>query len=119
LPGNPDNLDPRQLAAELQQTARDIQAIEGVLGRNNPQVQELRKIEAALNNLANSRSAGDPADLQRLTQEVVEPFRNLELELSRKLELLTQKDVVRSAREEDIPAGTKKQTEKYYIEIGK
>jgi hypothetical protein len=38
----------------------------------------------------------------------------LELALSRELQLLTAKDNIRSAREEDIPPAYKKYVEEYY-----
>jgi hypothetical protein len=65
------------------------------------------------------RPAGDPAELERLANSIIDPLRSVELELSKKLEILTGQDVVRSAQEEEIPAAMKNVIGNYLETLGK
>src|SRR5262249_30020771 len=65
----------------------------------------------------NARNGMDPAQLDRLAQQVIDPFRSVELELSRELQVLLAKENIRSAQEEEIPEGNKKLVEEYYNKL--
>jgi hypothetical protein len=60
---------------------------------------------------------GDPKEIERLAQQIIDPFRSVELELSRALQLLMAKENIRSAQEEEIPEGYKKLVEEYYKKL--
>jgi hypothetical protein len=51
-------------------------------------------------------------------QGIIDPLRMVELQLSRELQLMTEKDNIRAAQEEDVPAGYKKSTEDYFKALG-
>ena len=61
-----------------------------------------------------NRNMGDPDEIERMAQEIIDPLRSVELELSRALQLLMAKENIRSAQEEDIPAAYRKLVEEYY-----
>ena len=52
-----------------------------------------------------------------LAQQIIDPFRSVELELSRELQVLLAKENIRSAQEEEIPEGYKKLVEEYYKKL--
>jgi len=64
--------------------------------------------------MINNARGGDAAEIEKLAQQIIDPFRSIELELSRTLELLLAKENIRSAQEEEIPEGYKKLVEEYY-----
>lgn len=57
---------------------------------------------------------GDPAEIEALRREIIDPFRSIELELSKELQLLIGKENIRTAAEEEIPAEYKRLVEEYY-----
>jgi len=65
----------------------------------------------------NARNGVDPGQLDKLAQQVIDPFRSVELELSRELQVLLAKENIRSAQEEEIPEGYKKLVEEYYKKL--
>ncbi|HEX4998545.1 MAG TPA: hypothetical protein VFY29_09970 [Terriglobia bacterium] len=109
--------DIRQVQAEANQTIRDLEALRGQL-QNNPAL--ARQVDEALSRaraLA-GRPAGDPAELERLAQSIIDPLRSVELELSKKLDILTGQDQVRTAQEEEIPAELKSVIGSYLKTLG-
>jgi hypothetical protein len=64
-------------------------------------------------------AAGDAKKLEELSRQLIEPFRKMEFELSRRLDLLLGKEQLRSARDEDFPASLKGALGNYFEKIGK
>jgi len=52
-----------------------------------------------------------------MAQQVLDPLRGIELELSRNLQLLLAKENIRSAQEDEIPQGYQKLVEEYYKKL--
>jgi len=96
---------------------REIQEIQSELGRNNPLASDLNRIAGDIRSLMRDPRLGDPQAIEKLAQQIIDPFKSVELELSRTLELLLAKENVRSAQEEEIPAGYKKLVEEYYKKL--
>ena len=96
---------------------RDIQEIRDQLGRNNPLTGDLNRIMEAVRRRMDGQFHGDPAEIEALRREVIDPFRSIELELSRELQVLIGKENIRSAADEEIPAGYKKLVEDYYKKL--
>ena len=109
--------DVRQLAREWEERLRDIQEIRDQLGRNNDLTGDLNRIMEAVRRRMDGRYNGDPAEIEALRREVIDPFRSIELELSRELQVLIGKENIRSAADEEIPAGYKKLVEEYYKKL--
>jgi len=67
---------------------------------------------------ARSNTPGNAADVEKLAKEIIEPLKNVELELSRRYQIMMAKDSVRSAQEEQIPSNYRKLVEDYYKRLG-
>ena len=52
-----------------------------------------------------------------MAQQILDPLRGIELELSRNLQLLLAKENIRSAQEDEIPQGYQKLVEEYYKKL--
>jgi len=52
-----------------------------------------------------------------MAQQILDPLRGIELELSRELQLLLAKENIRSAQEDEIPQGYQKLVEEYYKKL--
>ena len=72
----------------------------------------------ALQGLArDARGGGNPQAIEKLAQQILDPLRGIELELSRSLQLLLAKENIRSAQEDEIPQGYQKLVEEYYKKL--
>ena len=109
--------DVRQLTREWEQRLRDVQDIRDQLGRNNPLRGDLNRIMDAIRQRMEQHYPGDPAEIEALRREIIDPFRSIELELSRELQLLIGKENIRAAHDEEIPAGYKRLVEEYYKKL--
>ena len=73
---------------------------------------------AAMRVEARSNNPGNAADLDKLVKDIIEPLKNVELELSRRLQIMMAKDNIRSAQEDEIPSSYRKLVEDYYKRLG-
>ena len=71
----------------------------------------------ALLGLARDPRAGNPQAIEKMAQQILDPLRGIELELSRSLQLLLAKENIRSAQEDEIPQGYQKLVEEYYKKL--
>ena len=78
---------------------------------------ELEGIANNLQGLINNPRLGDPQAIAKLTNQILEPFRGVEMELSRALQILLAKENIRSAQEDEIPEGYQKVVEEYYKKL--
>jgi len=114
----PGSYDPRQWQREFQQRLNEIREIQNGLGRNDPVSRELEQVAGALQGLIqNSRAGGNPQAIEKMAQQILDPLRGIELELSRSLQLLLAKENIRSAQEDEIPQGYQKLVEEYYKKL--
>ena len=96
---------------------REIQDIRNQLGRGNALGDDLDRIAGNIRDLMRDPRVGNPQEIERLAQQIIDPFRSIELELSRTLQVLLAKENIRSAQEEEIPSGYKKLVEEYYKKL--
>jgi hypothetical protein len=101
----------------LQQRLNDIRDIRNQLGPNNPLAQGLDQVARNLQGIINDPKLGDPRAAEKLGQQVIDPFKGVELELSKALQILLAKDNIRSAQEDEIPQGYQKLVEDYYKKL--
>ena len=113
----PGSYDPRQWTREFQERLNEIRDIQNGLGRNDPVSRELDQVAGALQNAIRDPRVGDPRAIDRLAQQIIDPLRGIELELSRNLQLLLSKENIRSAQEDEIPHGYQKLVEEYYKKL--
>jgi hypothetical protein len=89
-----------------------------LLGGNNPLTRELEPIVGQLQGLMNNANRlGDPQAIAKLANQIIEPFRGIEMELSRALQIMLAKENIRSAQEDEIPADYRKYVEEYYKKL--
>lgn len=105
--------DNRQLPAEIRERLREAQDLRrewgstGMAGRLDEVIEELKR-------LADGRMEGDAATASYLKNEVVEPLRQLELELSRQLQQQSGRTNLRLRDEGAAPEKYRKAVEEYY-----
>jgi hypothetical protein len=118
-PGTYDPNDVRQWAREVGQRLTDLQGIRNGLPRNDPSIPDLDRAIQALQNLQRGGFNRDARDIEASLQGIIDPLRNVELQLSRELQIMVEKENVRSAKEEDTPTSYKKENERYYEALGR
>jgi len=108
----------RQYARELQERYNELRELQRLLGPNNPLSRDLGAIANNVQGLMNDpRIAGNPQAIDRLTNQIIDPLRGVELELSRALNIMMAKENIRSAQEDEIPEGYQKLVEEYYKKL--
>jgi len=102
----------------LQERLNDIRDLQRQLGPNSPYARELEGIANNLQGLMRDpRLVGNPQAIDKLAEQIIDPFKGVELELSRALQLLLAKDNIRAAKEEDFPEDYAKYLEEYYKKL--
>ena len=105
--------DNRQLPAEIRERLNEAQDLRrewgatGLGGRLDEVIEELKK-------LADGKMEGDAATAAYLKADVVEPLRQLELELSRKLQQQSGRTNLRLRDEGAAPEKYRRAVEEYY-----
>jgi hypothetical protein len=120
--GTPDNFtgpgtDFRQRTREWEQRLGDIEGIRDLLGRENELYGDLTQAMNEIRDRLESARVGDPSQLQGISDDIIDPLRSIELQLSRELGLLIGKENIRIAQEDEIPADLKEIVEEYYIRL--
>ena len=124
---NQGPLDPRQFQSTLNNTLTELQGLRNQvapLGRDP----NLGPIGEAINNLneairaaqeGQSRFNGDMSQLEKIAQQIMVPLREAEIELARSLQTLVEKDKIRAAMEDEIPAAHQNEVKAYLEAVGK
>jgi hypothetical protein len=105
--------DIRQLQREAQQRMADAQDLRRLLDRNPTQMKNLEQIIGNLRNMEGSRNYNDPEQVSRL-KAAIDLMRQVELDLSRDLSRLTQKEKYFYSDDSEAPSSYKKLVEEYY-----
>ena len=127
--GNANNggpLDPRQFGATLNNTINELQALRNQvapLGRNQnlglgEAIQSLNEALTAAQS-GNRGFGGDLSEIEKIANQIMNPLREAEIELSRSLQSLVEKDKIRAAMEDEIPAASRGVVTPYLEAIGK
>jgi hypothetical protein len=108
----------------LGQSVTDLNALRNQiqqLGARSALQGAVGDITQALNAAQNGqrRFEGDPAEIEKIAKQILEPLREAELELSKRLEVLVEKDKIRAALEDEVPAGFERETKAYFEAVGK
>lgn len=106
--------DNRQLPAEIRERLREAQDLRREWGNTGMGAGRLDEVIEELKRLADGRMDGDAATASYLKNEVVEPLRQLELELSRQLQQQTNRTNLRLRDEGAAPEKYRKAVEEYY-----
>jgi hypothetical protein len=106
--------DNRQLPAEIRERLREAQDLRREWGPTGVGAGRLDEVIEELKRLADGRMEGDAATASLLKAEVVEPLRQLELELSRMLQQQSGRTNLRLRDEGAAPEKYRKAVEEYY-----
>ncbi|HSE23024.1 MAG TPA: DUF4175 family protein [Pyrinomonadaceae bacterium] len=106
--------DNRQLPAEIREHLREAQDLRRDLGPTGLGAGRLDEVIDELKRLADGRMEGDAATAASLKADVVEPLRQLELELSRRLQQQSARTNLRLRDEGAAPEKYRKAVEEYY-----
>ena len=106
--------DNRQLPAEIRERLREAQDMRREWGNTGMGAGRLDEVIEELKRLADGRMEGDAATASHLKAEVVEPLRQLELELSRVLQQQSGRTNLRLRDEGAAPEKYRKAVEEYY-----
>jgi len=106
--------DNRQLPAEIRERLREAQDLRREWGTTGMSANRLDDVIAELKRLADGKMEGDAATASLLKSEVVDPLRQLELELSRALQQQSGRTNLRLRDEGAAPEKYRKAVEEYY-----
>src|SRR6185295_5000407 len=106
--------DNRQLPAEIRERLREAQDLRREWGATGLGAGRLDEVIEELKRLADGKMEGDAATAAFLKAEVVEPLRQLELELSRQLQQQSGRTNLRLRDEGAAPEKYRKAVEEYY-----
>jgi hypothetical protein len=106
--------DNRQLPSEIRERLREAQDLRREWGGTGMGVGRLDEVIEQLNRLADGKMEGDAATAALLKADVVEPLRQLELELSRQLQQQSGRTNLRLRDEGAAPEKYRRAVEEYY-----
>jgi hypothetical protein len=106
--------DSRQLPAEIRERLREAQDLRREWGTTGMSASRLDEVIEELKRLADGKMEGDAATASLLKSEVVDPLRQLELELSRALQQQSGRTNLRLRDEGAAPEKYRKAVEEYY-----
>lgn len=106
--------DNRQLPSELRERLREAEALRRDWGATGGPIGKLGDVIEQLKRFADGRMEGDAQTAALLKANVVEPLRQLELELSRQVQLQSGRTNLRLRDEGAAPERYRKAVEEYY-----
>jgi hypothetical protein len=106
--------DNRQLSAEVRERLREAQDLRREWGATGWGASRLEAVIEELRRLADGRMEGDAATAAYLKADVIEPLRQLELELSRHLQQQSGRTNLRLRDEGAAPEKYRRAVEEYY-----
>lgn len=111
--GGPPRGGQRQLESELRQRLADAEELKRALGRNSDLARDLNRAIEQLRRI-NPNAFADPAQLAALKNDVIDPLRQLEIELARRLQAKLGNNGPGSLGDGDAPDRYRKVIEEYY-----
>jgi hypothetical protein len=112
--GDP-NSGTRQITAEMRERLRELQDLRRQLGRNGGDLaRDLDRAIQQLQQLSDNPYRDDMQTALRLKTEVIDPLREVEVELSRRLQAKLGKNNLRLADEGAAPERYRKLVDEYY-----
>ena len=106
--------DARQFPAEIRERLNEAQDLRREWGTTGTNIAQLDKVIQELKKLADGHMDGDAATAALLKADVVEPLRQLELELSRQVQQLSGRTNLRLRDEGAAPEKYRRAVEEYY-----
>ncbi|HJZ69332.1 MAG TPA: DUF4175 family protein [Blastocatellia bacterium] len=111
--GGPPRSAQRQLESELRQRLADAEELKRALGRNSDLAHELNRAMDQLRHI-NPNAFADPSQLALLKNDVIDPVRQIEIELARRLQAKLGNNGAGAFGDGDAPDRYRKMIEDYY-----
>jgi hypothetical protein len=103
----------RQTASELRERLKDAEDLRRALGHNQDLARDLNRVVDQLRKV-NPNAFNDPSQLALLKNEVIEPLRQIEIELARRLQAKLGNNGAGALSDGDAPDRYRKLIEEYY-----
>ena len=103
----------RQLSSELRERVREAEELRRQLGRNSDLARDLNRAIDQLKKI-DPNAFSNPAQLAMLKNEVIDPLRQLELELARRLQAKLGRGAPGALGDAEAPDRYHKMIEDYY-----
>jgi hypothetical protein len=110
--------DARQFSREAQQRRADAEELRRTLAGQGMDTRDLDNMIARMRLLEKQGTYNDPANVQRLQEEVTEGIKAFEYALRRRVEG-PQGDALRLGGSDEVPAGFKALVEEYYRSLAR
>ncbi len=104
----------RQFEKEYQYRLGEARKLSQGLRNDTDLAIQVRNMVKRMEQMKSLRFLHDPQELEKLRQSVIEGFRQLEFDLSRKVQQLTGSDPIHLVRDEEAPSRYRKQVDDYY-----
>ena len=111
--GGPPRGGDRQTASELRERLKDAEELRRALGHNQDLARDLNRVVEQLRQI-NPNAFSDPSQLALLKNEVIEPLRQIEIELARRLQAKLGNNGSGALNDGDAPDRYRKLIEEYY-----
>jgi hypothetical protein len=110
---NTSGINPQQLRREWQERLQDAEKLQRMLADNPDLARSAESLAREMRRLDSGRLLSNPEAIDRLKSQVIDGFRQLELELNRAVQDRAA-SLPRQVSDEDVPAQFRKRVEEYY-----
>jgi hypothetical protein len=114
----PGDISGRQLSSELRQRLAEAEELRRQLGRNSELLRELNNVIEQLRKIDPS-AFSDPAQLDMLKSQIIDPLRQIELALAKRLQEKLARGAPGATGESEAPDRYRKSIEDYYRRLSK
>ena len=114
---NSTGFNPQQIGREWEERIQDAEKISRLLREIDPgRARDIAQLAREMRRIDASRVFSDPEELQLLRSQIIDGFKQLELDLFREL-ARSEPDQLRLAFEEEIPPEYRSKVEEYYRKL--
>ena len=114
---NSTGINPQQIGREWEERIQDAEKISELLREIDPgRARDIAQLARAMRRIDASRVFNDPEEIQLLRSQIIDGFKQLELDLFREL-ARSEPDRFRLAFEEEIPPEYRSKVEEYYRKL--
>ena len=114
---NSTGINPQQIGREWRERIQDAEKISELLREIDPRrARDIAQLAREMRRIDASRVFNDPEEIQLLRSQIIDGFKQLELDLYREL-AMSEPDQLRLAFEEEIPPEYRSKVEEYYRKL--
>lgn len=109
----------RQFERELRERLAEAQELKDLVGRDATLGNQLNNVISRLRQIDPSRVFNDPSQMDLLKYQLVDPLRQLQFELSRKLQEALDRNALRLSDDAAVPESYRRRVEDYYKRLSR